>query len=102
MWVNSMSSRSTVLQQAKNFTAQGNQALEAGDEARAEVLFKQALEAKERELGSEHQGIANDLDNLASVYQDQARYADAEPLYKRSLAILEKARGRDDPDVAAS
>jgi hypothetical protein len=30
------------------------------------------------------------------------RYADAEPLYKRSLAINERALGPDHPDVALS
>ena len=33
---------------------------------------------------------------------DQGRYADAEPLYKRSLAIREKSLGPDHPDVATS
>ena len=32
----------------------------------------------------------------------EARYAEAEPLFKRSLAILEKALGPEHPDVAAS
>ena len=36
------------------------------------------------------------------LYKDQGRYADAEPLYKRSLAIREKALGPDHPDVATS
>ena len=36
------------------------------------------------------------------LYDDQGRYADAEPLYKRSLAIREKALGPDHPDVALS
>ena len=40
--------------------------------------------------------------NLAKVYHAQARYADAEPMYKRSLAIHEKALGPDHPDVALS
>ena len=31
---------------------------------------------------------------------DQGRYAEAEPLYKRALAIREKALGPDHPDVA--
>ena len=35
-----------------------------------------------------------------ALYQAQGRYADAEPLYKRSLAIREKALGPDHPDVA--
>ena len=30
---------------------------------------------------------------LAALYFGQGRYADAEPLYKRSLAIHEKALG---------
>ena len=30
----------------------------------------------------------------------QGRYAEAEPLYKRALAIREKALGPDHPDVA--
>ena len=42
------------------------------------------------------------LNNLAGLYDDQGRYADAEPLYKRSLAIREKALGPDHPDVATS
>ena len=42
------------------------------------------------------------LNNLAALYDDQGRYADAEPLYKRSLAIREKALGPDHPDVATS
>ena len=42
------------------------------------------------------------LNNLAALYEAQGRYADAEPLYKRSLAICEKALGPDHPDVAMS
>ena len=40
------------------------------------------------------------LNNLAELYKVQGRYADAEPLFKRSLAIREKALGPDHPDVA--
>ena len=39
------------------------------------------------------------LNNLAFLYQQQRRFADAEPLLKRSLAIAEKQRGSDDPSV---
>ena len=42
------------------------------------------------------------LNNLAGLYHAQGRYADAEPLYKRALAICEKALGPDHPDVALS
>jgi CHAT domain-containing protein len=39
---------------------------------------------------------------LAELYRSGSRYADAEPLYKRSLAIREKALGPDHLDVANS
>ncbi len=42
---------------------------------------------------------AQSLNNLAVLYQAQGRYAEAEPLYKRALAIREKALGPDHPDV---
>src|SRR6516162_9377886 len=40
------------------------------------------------------------LNNQAELYKEEGRYADAEPLYKRVLAINEKARGPDHPSVA--
>jgi CHAT domain-containing protein/tetratricopeptide (TPR) repeat protein len=40
--------------------------------------------------------------SLARLYRAQGRYAEAEPLCKRSLAITEKALGPDHPDVAQS
>ena len=46
--------------------------------------------------------LRHSLNNLAELYRAQGRYADAEPLYKRSLAICEKALGPDHPDVATS
>src|SRR5262249_41239691 len=46
--------------------------------------------------------VALSLNNLAELYRAQGRYADAEPLYKRSLAIREKALGADHPYVAVS
>ena len=37
----------------------------------------------------------------ASLYHTQGRYPEAEPLYERSLAILEKVLGPEHPHVAA-
>jgi hypothetical protein len=37
-----------------------------------------------------------------SKYNNRGRYADVEPLYTRSLAILERALGPDNPNVAAA
>ncbi len=46
--------------------------------------------------------MAQSLNNLALLYQAQGRYAEAEPLYKRALAIMEKALGPEHPHVATS
>jgi CHAT domain-containing protein/Flp pilus assembly protein TadD len=56
----------------------------------------------EKSLGPDHPSVAMSLNNLALLYQEQGRYADAEPLYKRSLAIRQKTLGPDHPDVATS
>ena len=42
------------------------------------------------------------LNNLAGLYRDQGKYAQAEPLYQRALAIREKALGPEHPDTATS
>ncbi len=42
------------------------------------------------------------LSNLASLYNAQGRYGEAEPLHKRALAIMEKALGPEHPNVATS
>jgi tetratricopeptide (TPR) repeat protein len=60
------------------------------------------LAIREKALGRDHRYVAQSLNNLALLYDNQARYADAEPLFQRSLAIREKALGRDHPDVARS
>ena len=46
--------------------------------------------------------MATSLNNLAGLYHAQGKYAAAEPLYNRSLAIREKVLGPQHPDVATS
>ena len=46
--------------------------------------------------------MATSLNNLAELYRTQGRYAEAEPLYRRSLTIREAKLGPDHPDVATS
>ena len=50
----------------------------------------------------DHPDVATSLDNLAVLYDAQGKYAEAEPLHQRSLAIWEKALGPEHPDVAQS
>ena len=68
-------------------TAAGLKALKQGHYGEAEKLFLAALE---NEDGSR---LAISLDNLAVLYQAQGKYAKAEPLFKRSVRILEKDLG---------
>ena len=46
--------------------------------------------------------MAQSLNNLAAFYVSTGRYSEAEPLYKRTLKIYEKALGKEHPDVAQS
>src|SRR5262249_35134999 len=48
---------------------------------------------------SEHPNVAISLNNMAILYRDQGRYDEAEALYKRSLAISEKALGPEHSEV---
>ena len=51
--------------------------------------------------GREHPDVATSLNNLALLYRAQGRFAEAEPLNKRALAIHEKVLGGEHQDVAS-
>jgi tetratricopeptide (TPR) repeat protein len=53
-------------------------------------------------LGPDHPDVAQSLNNIALLYHARGRYAEAEPLYQRSLAIWEKSLGPRHPNVAQS
>ena len=70
-----------------------------GHYAKAITQMQAALRAAEA-FGSDDPRLATSLNNLAALYRLQGRYAEAEPLYKRSLAIVEKALGPEHPHLA--
>jgi tetratricopeptide (TPR) repeat protein len=41
-----------------------------------------------------------ELNNLAALYSARGRYEEAEPLFRRALAVNEKSLGADHPRVA--
>ncbi len=82
-------------------TAAGIEAYQRGDYAEAEKQFRAALNEAEG-FGPQDPRLARSLNNLAELYRVQGRYAEAEPLHKRALAIREKALGPEHPDVAQS
>ena len=49
-----------------------------------------------------HPDLADTLHNLALLYVNQGRHAEAEPLYQQALVIYEKALGPDHPSLATT
>ena len=62
-------------------------------------MFRRSLGIRENALGADHPDVGEALNNLAMLYQDQGRLAEAEPLYRRSLGIWENALGADHQHV---
>jgi tetratricopeptide (TPR) repeat protein len=63
-------------------------------------LAQQALAIRERTLGPNHPDVATSLTNLALLYASQRRYAEAEPLYRRALAIRAKVQASADATLS--
>ena len=55
-----------------------------------------------QEFGLDHPITATLLNSLAALYEAQGDYTEAEPLFKRSLAIYEKAPGSAQPNMATN
>ncbi len=72
--------------------AEGTRAFEQGRYEEAEQQLKAALVQVEQS-GPNDPRLPNILDGLAETYRAQGRYAEAEPLYKRSIAIRERTNG---------
>ncbi len=72
-----------------------------GNFGEAFTQTKAALEAA-KVFGPDDIRLATTLNVLANVYLIQGKYAEAEPLYKRALAIREKALGPEHLVVAQS
>ena len=85
---------------AKLLNQTGVYLFERGRYSEVEQLLQQSLAIWENTLGSEHQGVAMSLNNLARLYGSRGDYTKAEMLYRRSLGILENALGKDHRDVA--
>ena len=79
----------------------GGQAYQGVRYAEAEPPWRMALELAEQFRNGEYL-VGTSLNNLAALYRNQGKYADAGPLYQRALAILEKALGPEHPNVATS
>ena len=54
----------------------------------------------EGSLGAAHPAVAGLINKLAAMYTAQARYKEADPLYRRSIQIFTSALGPEHIDVA--
>ena len=80
-------------------SAKINELSRAGKYAEAIPLAQGQLDSLEKKYGPNHRDVAGALNNLAQIYGSQGRDADAEPLLKRAIAILDKA-GLDSVEAA--
>jgi len=69
--------------------------------ADAEKSLRAALKEAER-FRPQDPRLATNLNNLALIYYIRGGYSEAEPLFKRSLAIMEKVVGPELLDVATT
>ncbi|MGH7228926.1 MAG: tetratricopeptide repeat protein [Nitrospiraceae bacterium] len=89
---------------AARWEKESEKASEASQQGRypeAVTLWKSALKDAES-FPPEDPRLVVSLKNLAQLYDDQKKSAEAEPLYQRLLAIEEKTLGPDHPDVATT
>ena len=95
----------TVSAQTQEFIKAGRQGqslVEKGLYKEGVPYWQKALELLEREFGNDHLQTAMGVEGLGWLYHKQFRYTDAEPLYKRALAIREETLGPEHPKVGNS
>ena len=63
-------------------------------------MFEESLAIRKKMLGEEHPDVAQSLNNLAALYENQGKYDEAEKMFEESLAIRKKMLGEEHPDVA--
>jgi tetratricopeptide (TPR) repeat protein len=78
---------------------EAKKAHQQGDEAQAEKLLQVSYQEAEK-FGPDDPRFAVSMHNLANFYATRARYAEAEPLYQRAVAVLERVRGPEHPQTA--
>jgi tetratricopeptide (TPR) repeat protein/CHAT domain-containing protein len=81
---------------------EGQRLYTEGKYAEAVPLTERALVLREAVLGDAHPEVADCLDLLGRLHQQQGNHARAEPLHQRALAIREALLGKAHPDVATS
>jgi tetratricopeptide (TPR) repeat protein len=90
------------LVRADYLNMEGRAAFEAGNYPESGAALAQALQLREAHLAADDPDLAVSLNNLAELYRQTGRYAEAEPLYQRAIKIDEKALGPEHPGYIVS
>jgi tetratricopeptide (TPR) repeat protein len=64
--------------------------LALGNREKAEKIYRQTLTAIKKTLGEENPQFGAALHGLAETYREQGKHAEAEPVYKWSIAVLQR------------
>ncbi len=68
----------------------------------ADPLYRQVLDTRIRDLGPDHHATLQATTDLGESLRDQAKYVEAEPLFRKVLAIRMRVPGEVHVDTAAS
>jgi eukaryotic-like serine/threonine-protein kinase len=86
---------------ADSLTKLGNLYESMGRLNEAQPVLDRALAIREQNKGDEA-GLARTLHSVAILLARRAKFAEAEPHFRRTLDIRERTMGRDHPDVATT
>ncbi len=79
----------------------GREAYKKGHYGKSEQHFLVTVK-KSKRFGDEHPRLLEAVDGLATSYDKQGKYAEAEPVYRRALTIRKELLGPNHRDVATS
>jgi len=71
----------------------GNNLAQQGKDDEAEALLLQSIEMRKELFGEEDPRVGVPINNLASLYYKQHRYAEAEVMYTQALELAKKEHG---------
>ncbi len=94
----SLESNDLFIAQAKSFF--GDFFIKVGKLDTAEVLIKEALQAREKKLGPDHLDVIDNVRQLGKLYLKMGKYEKAEPLLLRALENKRKYLGENNPYTA--
>ncbi|WP_035357922.1 tetratricopeptide repeat protein [Edaphobacter aggregans] len=69
------------------------------DLAGAETLGRLVLEIRTRVLGAEHSDTLQSQNILASLFEEEGKYAEADPLFTRVIEVRQRVLGPKNPDT---